>query len=217
MEKNIGIGEFIDYLYSLGDVIYINNDITRCLGAANASAIYSFMAKMDENKGMDEDFSCTYKEIHLFTGIAEAKIAASIKLLIKNNLLTCKRKGLPAKIYYSFTNENIENLDKLLNDSNDNSPIYKNSLMRQNTYVIKDLDREGVYKIGKSRNPKSRIKQLMYEFPNLELIMVCDSDIESDLHNCFKNSNVKGEWFNLSNIDLDMLVNNYNFKHVINK
>lgn len=211
------MGDFITYLHSVGEVLYVNKDITRCLGCVNASAIYSFMAQLEQDSGDGKEFSCTYKEVALFTGIGERMVASSIKLLIRNKLLTCIRKGLPSKNHYSFSSENIENLEKLLRDADNNCPRYKNSLMKQKTYVVQDLDRENAYKIGRSRNPELRLKRLMYELPNLELIMVCDSDIEQDLHKHFKPKNIVGEWFSLSEEDLDLMVMSYNFNPIKNK
>lgn len=65
------------------------------------------------------------------------------------------------------------------------------------TYLIKDTA-TGLIKIGKSKNPKNRLKMLSLANMNLELIHVFDFNIENYLHREFKNNSVGGEWFNVS-------------------
>ena len=65
------------------------------------------------------------------------------------------------------------------------------------TYLIKDTS-TGLIKIGKSKNPKNRLKMLSLANMNLELIHVFDFNIENYLHREFKNNNVGGEWFSVS-------------------
>lgn len=65
------------------------------------------------------------------------------------------------------------------------------------TYLIKDTS-TGFIKIGKSKNPKNRLKMLSLANMNLELIHVFDFNIENYLHREFKNNNIGGEWFNVS-------------------
>ncbi len=72
------------------------------------------------------------------------------------------------------------------------------------TYLMKDFFR-GVHKIGKSINPQVRERTLQSEVPTIELIHVIDEDIEKHLHEKFSAKRIRGEWFNLSNNDLNYI------------
>ena len=72
------------------------------------------------------------------------------------------------------------------------------------TYLMKDFFR-GVHKIGKSINPQIRERTLQSEVPTIELVHVIDEDIEKHLHEKFSAKRIRGEWFNLSNNDLNYI------------
>lgn len=72
------------------------------------------------------------------------------------------------------------------------------------TYVL--IDRiSGFCKIGKTSDIKKRVQILSCGNPNIELALVIDSDVESELHNKFNNKLVKGEWYALSHKDIDFI------------
>ena len=59
----------------------------------------------------------------------------------------------------------------------------------------------GLYKIGKSVNPKYREKTLRSEKPDIKMIFSTEerrSFSESTLHVCFREYRVRGEWFKLT-------------------
>ena len=76
------------------------------------------------------------------------------------------------------------------------------------TYIIKDYN-TGFYKIGKSRNPRIREKTLQSENPNIEIVKVFNNDIEKLLHDSYKQYRLRGEWFNLNNIQIKYICNKY--------
>jgi len=80
-----------------------------------------------------------------------------------------------------------------------------------NTYLMKD-SHTGYIKIGKAMNPNKREKSLKCGNPTIKLIAVCNQNIETKLHQRFKDKRVSGEWFNLSNNDILDLINEFNFK-----
>jgi len=59
-----------------------------------------------------------------------------------------------------------------------------------------------LYKIGRAKNVSSRMKTLVREFGNLDIIKVLNIDIEKSSHEMYREKRVFGEWFNLSNDDL---------------
>lgn len=78
-------------------------------------------------------------------------------------------------------------------------------------YLMRDT-RNGYHKIGMSNNPEVREKTLQSEVPAVQ--MVCSKKypsrkiakaIEAALHNAYAEQRVRGEWFNLSPLDIQML------------
>lgn len=78
-------------------------------------------------------------------------------------------------------------------------------------YLMHDK-RSGYYKIGISKDPKYREKTLQSEQPEIE--MICNKRypsrriaeaIEFALHKAYTEQRVRGEWFKLSDIDIQML------------
>ena len=95
----------------------------------------------------------------------------------------------------------INSVEELLNnyDYNDDIKIY--------TYLIKNK-RNGLYKIGRSKNIKQREKTLQSEEPEISVIKTFDSDIESILHSKYSDYRVRGEWFKLSKIQVKYICSN---------
>lgn len=72
------------------------------------------------------------------------------------------------------------------------------------TYVL--IDRiSGFYKIGKTSDVRKRVQILSCGNPNIELLLVIDSDVESELHKKFNQKLVKGEWYALSHRDINFI------------
>jgi hypothetical protein len=70
---------------------------------------------------------------------------------------------------------------------------------REFIYILKGLNS---YKIGYTTNFNKRIKVYKTHNPNIKTICLIESnnsfEFESYLHNRFKNKNVNGEWFDLT-------------------
>ena len=87
----------------------------------------------------------------------------------------------------------------------------------------------GRYKIGLSRNPDARLEQLLSAQPccDIEIVHTVDvadmAEVEEELHEIFKNSNVKllksKEWFNLNPVQVQRciwLMNRTDIKRIRN-
>lgn len=72
------------------------------------------------------------------------------------------------------------------------------------TYIMKDTA-TGLYKIGRSINPSIREKTLQSEKPTIELIWIIDKDVEFNLHKIFAAQRVRGEWFSLTDEDIEAI------------
>lgn len=75
------------------------------------------------------------------------------------------------------------------------------------TYLMEDT-RNGLIKIGKSKNPERREKTLQSEAPTVELRIAVPtaSGFEYELHNNFAHLRRRGEWFELSSSDLKSVI-----------
>lgn len=79
-------------------------------------------------------------------------------------------------------------------------------------YIMKN-ERNGYYKIGISNNPQYRERTLQSEEPEITLIYKKKFDTrdeayytEQDLHSRFSDSRIRGEWFGLSERDIDYII-----------
>ena len=74
----------------------------------------------------------------------------------------------------------------------------------------------GATKIGRSINPPKRERTLQAEKKEISLLMVCDKDVEKQLHKQFETKHIRGEWYNLSENDINDIIKQYNFKPYAN-
>ena len=79
---------------------------------------------------------------------------------------------------------------------------------KQKTYLIKNK-RNGFYKIGKSKNPSIREKTLQSEEPLIKIVKVWGSNIEKELHQQFKQHRIRGEWFELTSVQVRHICTKY--------
>jgi len=82
------------------------------------------------------------------------------------------------------------------------------------THVYLMLDKKsGFHKIGRSSNPKFRERTLQSELPVVEMIFISPITYainEKKLHQHFSDKRIRGEWFNLSEMDIFFIMN-YNY------
>ena len=83
------------------------------------------------------------------------------------------------------------------------------------TYLMTDSE-TGATKIGRSINPPKRERTLQAEKKEISLLMVCDKDVEKQLHKQFETKHIRGEWYNLSENDINDIIKQYNFKPYAN-
>lgn len=122
-----------------------------------------------------------------------------------------KEKKRILKIVNSY-----ENLDKLSFDKlyyhtykkKIKKQINKKEINKKFCYIIKNK-RNGLYKIGYSKNPLGRESTLQSQEPELESIKIFKNNWESVLHEKYKEQRVRGEWFNLSNIQVKYICTHY--------
>ena len=82
---------------------------------------------------------------------------------------------------------------------------------RCKTYLMKD-ENTGFTKIGKSIHPTKRERTLQSEKPTISLFKICDELVEKELHSHFATKHIRGEWYHLSNEDIEYIISKYDFK-----
>ena len=93
-----------------------------------------------------------------------------------------------------------------------NSLIQTNTLISgQKTYLMYD-DITQKFKIGKSYDPYKREKTLCSDRCSIYLVAYCDYDIVSVLHSMFSEYRNRGDWFNLSTIQVDWIIDSLGMK-----
>ncbi len=73
------------------------------------------------------------------------------------------------------------------------------------TYLMLD-EVNGFIKIGKSKKPIYRERTLQSEKPTIKLIHIIYEDIESELHEKYKEYRYRGEWFKLPESKVDEII-----------
>jgi hypothetical protein len=123
-----------------------------------------------------------------------------VNLSIIANILNCSKMNI-SKIIKKH-NIKYEKLGKKRNEI-----LFKKN-KNYKTYIIKDLT-NNIYKIGKSVNPKLREKTLQSEKPSIKIIKIFDKNIESQLHLKYEKQRIRGEWFNLNQIQIKYICTHY--------
>lgn len=84
----------------------------------------------------------------------------------------------------------------------------KNSTALAATKVYVMLNkRNGYYKIGRARNVLHRERTLQAEDPDTEILFFIEGTISTEtlLHNHFSEQRIRGEWFRLTNEDIEFI------------
>ncbi|MBI9033412.1 MAG: GIY-YIG nuclease family protein [Bacteroidales bacterium] len=82
-------------------------------------------------------------------------------------------------------------------------------------YFLNPENEKGPIKIGRARNIKQRINQLQTSLPyDLKLIGYIETsnyiELENDIHEKYKNKNLKREWFDLNLDEVKCIIDKYN-------
>jgi hypothetical protein len=82
-------------------------------------------------------------------------------------------------------------------------------------YIMKNDLFPGIYKLGKSKHPSYRQKTLLHDAPSISLFKVVETEnmskLEKEMHLLYENERLNGEWFKLTEEQVDSLISRYNF------
>lgn len=162
-----------------------------------------------------------FEDIDLFSKFSIEKIRIH-KVIENQNIDTIVGgvKGMPIKDFqyltkgiftnlgeFNATHDNYQPLTRLLDD-------FENIPINDRCYVYLMIDTtNGYHKIGISNKPGYREKTLQSEKPTIELIChkhfpsrKISESIEKALHETFKEKRIRGEWFNLNELDIGQIM-----------
>jgi hypothetical protein len=114
----------------------------------------------------------------------------------------------------SFPEEDIlrENVrqERYFTEKQQKKAAYRAALPNQKVYLLADDNNPTQYKIGISRNPRKRLHQITAGRPGaIRLIAIIETPdaaaLEIELHSRFKSKNISGEWFRLSDEDVQYI------------
>ena len=89
----------------------------------------------------------------------------------------------------------------------------------KSVFVYLMIDKaNGYHKIGYTKNPKKRESTLQSEKPSIEIVCQFKGFIsdETYLHNKFAVKRIRGEWFDLTTKDIELIHKHFNQKGVFN-
>lgn len=122
--------------------------------------------------------------------------------------------------YWENSSDNIEDINNSLfadfynRQKTSGFKIGKKANIDSHLYLMTDTT-NGFHKIGISKDPKYRESTLQSEKPSVILVWSSPIKIEKVnkleqlLHNKFDSKRIRGEWFNLSESDIDFIKNNF--------
>lgn len=187
----------------------------------------------------------TVKELAIFTGKTEDEIKEHVKYTgdyYLSNLIEDEKMRYILDILYE-KNEEIKNIKNNTEKQNDllknivdilistNNKIEENMkiLSEKNknidnksigfVYLIKDC-KSGYLKIGKTKYLTERLKSLKTGNPNITIIASKKSEnyskLEKHLHKVYRENNICGEWFKLSDYEISEIIQDYKFNLILN-
>lgn len=145
--------------------------------------------------------------------------------LIRNIFCNIESRKIHHKVFYDIHKDYIEKFYRLQNEIDELKEFIemqkeeineltklknsvKQKIIDKKTYIIKDCN-TNLYKIGCSIDPLKREKTLQSEKPNIKIIKIFENYIEKELHIKYNDFRVRGEWFNLNNIQIKYICTHY--------
>lgn len=160
---------------------------------------------IDDIKANDILFSGCYP---MFLTIEEAKlikerIDATIEFAKTNDI-----EKFNEDAYIQIEEQYKSHVERITDMAKEFNSIRGSTGFGNKTKVYIMIDKNtGYYKIGRSIKPKKRESTLQSEKPTIEMLFYFEAtkDLELNLHKHFSSKRVRGEWFNLTNEDLDYI------------
>lgn len=198
------------------------NGVVNFLFADGVDVINGYILKLPVG---DKNF---YESVMFYSYFLSLEFENINTVELYNTYLYRYRTLLELKNIYTVPHDEIEQIKSLTGDKNpymfypfgiEIIPFFEPKDFYKRLLNIKDLEsvktetnyvylifnnRNGYFKIGRSKNPIKREKTLQSEEPDLELLFYKEADmrIEYELQKYFKTKHIRGEWFKLNIQDI---------------
>lgn len=150
--------------------------------------------------------------------------------IIDNAIYVYKNEKMPPSIMQLILKISVNTFKPFPNNFELN-PVFNTDISFENknnnnhfVYIGKRLNSKTEYKIGITCDITGRTKSLKTACPDFQIIATLNTHdnqtscrIEQGLHGSFKDQNIGGEWFNLSEEDLQWIINQFQFQRQIAK
>lgn len=142
-----------------------------------------------------------------------------LRITYEGNRIVCLQGHIDSNDAVTYIESLRSMLERYQNELEDIYGISKRKRVTSNisikmSYVYLMINqRDGLYKIGRSSNPGFRERTLQSEVPHVEMIFTSPLTFaanEGKLHKYFSDKRIRGEWFKLSDDDINF-VKNYNY------
>lgn len=152
-----------------------------------------------------------------FTKTKDGSILMSKLSAINNMIDYLLWKGTTDKAIFCNAIQDIVYKEEDEKDNRRNSLTveYMNTYPKESskTYLMRDAN-ICLTKIGKSKNPQQRERTLQAEKPTISLFAISDKDVEKELHQKYASKRIRGEWFSLSEDEINTILSEYEFHKV---
>jgi len=188
LRENIQSNNFV-----IGDVAYYYDMYLKSLKDISYS---SFIDKQQAGKFL---IPCAISEIdkNYLQAITDRMNDRYATGTIKKNITHLKKY-----LHWLMDNGYIKNIRPLAVKS-----INGINIQEKKSYLM--IDGRGMVKIGRSNMPLKRERTLQSQEPETKLIHIFPDDIEKELHEKYKDKRVRGEWFELSDNEVQQIINEF--------
>lgn len=184
--------KIFDFNYSYGNLTFGKNDLT----------VNNWVSKIYTNCCILKNTGFSNKSNKFLSGDIIYNFG-NVKLKNRKDILNIKRESIT--IFEEYKIKNKEKIDlKLARWEKEHERYTRNHPDLTKTYLMKNK-RNGLYKIGKSTNPKARERTLQSQEPETEFVKIWDNDIEKTIQNHYEKQRVRGEWFDLTKTQIQYI------------
>lgn len=154
-----------------------------------------------------------YSRVSCINFIKECEKEELIKVFRKDNLIIILINNEKGQKHYEYLESNKhKNILELVSYTHEYSEDIKPLKINKNAGYVYLLEYNNLYKIGCSKNIDKRLHDLEKNTPHkINLIHSIKTDnkykLENELHQKYKDKRSKGEWFSLSDSDIQNIKN----------
>lgn len=186
---------------------------------AHSQSLFMWFCLLADNKGQSV---LSINQMSELCRVSRNTIISRIEVLVDKGLIIKKNRfrqqSQQSNLYQikkSILDGDFQIQKEVIEEFSEYRKIFPRKIKGKKTGVVYLIKSGHFYKIGKTLNLNSRVKQYITESPYsvdvIHEVKVDDySGAEKYLHELVDNNRVKGEWFNLDNSQVSMIIEEMN-------